>query len=226
MDGILLVDKPAGWTSFDVVAKVRGILKKSGVAKPKVGHSGTLDPLATGLLVLLIGSYTKRADTFTKLDKVYEATIYLGETSTTADEEGEKTHISDRQPNEAELKQVIKRFTGELEQIPPAHSAIKINGQRAYKLVRSGVKPELKPRNVHIYELKINSYSYPKLDLTAHVSSGTYVRSLAQDIGDELGTGAYLSVLRRTRVGSYSLTDSISIDKLTAELIHQHLVTG
>src|SRR4051812_1280163 len=126
MNGILLIDKPSGWTSFDVVAKVRGILKKSGIAKPKVGHTGTLDPLATGLLILLVGSYTKKAPELSKLDKTYEVTMWLGKTSTTGDEEGEKTSISDKQPTHEEVEDVIKQFTGEIQQIPPAYSAIKV----------------------------------------------------------------------------------------------------
>ncbi len=224
MDGILLVDKPVGWTSFDVVAKVRGILKAGGISKPKVGHSGTLDPLATGLLVLLIGSYTKRAESLTKLDKVYEGTMHLGETSSTADNEGEKTHVSDHKPNLEELERVIQQFIGEIDQIPPAHSAIKINGQRAYKLVRSGINPELKPRTVHIYGLSVEKYAYPDIHFVAHVSSGTYIRSLARDMGEKLDTGAYLSALRRTKIGDFSLNGAIDINNLTAEQIHQHLI--
>jgi len=205
MDGLLLIDKPSGWTSFDAVAKVRGILKQNGIAKPKVGHTGTLDPLATGLLVLVIGKYTKRAQEFSKLDKTYKVTMKLGQTSTTSDEEGEKTKISDNKPTQKELEEVLEQFTGKIEQVPPAFSAIKINGQRAYKLARAGQQVKLDPRKVEIYSLDLGRYDYPTVQFTAKVSSGTYIRSLVADIGEKLGTGAYMSDLRRTQVGKFKI---------------------
>lgn len=212
MDGLLLIDKPLEWTSFDVVAKVRGLIRQeTGVKKPKVGHTGTLDPLATGLLVLTVGSYCKRAGEFSKLDKTYEVTMKLGETSTTGDEEGEKTAVSDRQPTEQEVQAVLRNFTGEIEQIPPAYSAIKVNGQRAYKLARASQQVKLEPRKVKIYEITAVKYDYPIVTFTAKVSSGTYVRSLVEDMGRELGTGAYLTALRRTQVGEWSIIDSYEI---------------
>lgn len=218
-DGILLIDKPMDWTSHDVVAKARGILKKEAGQKIKVGHTGTLDPLATGLLVLVVGSYCKRAGEFIKLDKIYEATLKLGETSSTGDAEGEKTVVSDKNPSENEVKQAIQVFIGEIEQVPPAYSAIKIGGQKAYELARKGKEVKLEPRKVKIYEITDVKYSYPLVSFTTKVSSGTYIRSLAEDIGKKLATGAYLTGLRRTSVGEFLIENScapteVDIDKI------------
>ncbi len=223
MEGILLVDKLKNWTSFDVVAKVRSVLKQAGEIKLKVGHTGTLDPLASGLLVLLIGNYTKHAGDFSKLDKTYEAVLKLGATSSTGDDEGEKALVSQKRPTKEEIKKVLKRSTGKLWQTPPAYSAIKVNGQRAYKLARQGKAVELKPREIEIYSLEITDYSYPLLKITVHVSSGTYIRSLAQDIGEKLGTGAYIKELKRTQVGKYLLNDALSLQKISAEAISGHI---
>lgn len=219
MDGILLVDKSKGWTSHDVVAKVRNILKKETGKKVKVGHTGTLDPFASGLLVLVIGSYTKRAVEFSKLDKTYEAELVLGSMSPTGDIEGEITKKSDKEPTLQEIKEVLGEFTGEIQQIPHKFSAIKVGGQRAYKLARAGERVEIEPRKVTIYDIENVKYNYPKLRFTAKVSSGTYIRSLAEDIGEKLGTGAYLSSLCRTKVGKFNIEDSIqprnaSVDKI------------
>jgi tRNA pseudouridine55 synthase len=215
MDGYLLVDKPAGWTSHDVVAKVRNILKNESGHKVKVGHTGTLDPFATGLLILMVGSYTKRAAEFSKLDKTYEAEVTLGSVSTTGDPEGEITQKFDKVPTQEEINKVLEGFTGEIEQTPHKFSAMKIDGQRAYKLAREGKEVKLEPRKVTVYSIKEVGYNYPKLKFTAEVSSGTYIRSLAEDIGENLGTGAYLSSLRRTKVGKYEVRDAKTIDKYT-----------
>ncbi len=215
MDGILLVDKPSDWTSHDVVAKIRRELSKTAGHKIKVGHTGTLDPMATGLLILVIGSYTKCAQEFSKLDKTYDTELTLGHTSTTGDAEGEITAVSNQRPVGREIEQTLKTFVGEIEQTPPAYSAIKVDGQRAYKLARQGKEVVIEPRKITIYDIKELKYSYPKLSFTATVSSGTYIRSLAADIGDKLGTGAYLSDLRRTEVGQYKITDAKTIDKIT-----------
>lgn len=218
-DGIILIDKPIGWTSFDVVAKLRGQLRlETGQKKPKVGHTGTLDPLATGLMIVVTGSYCKRAQEFTKLDKVYEVTMKLGETSTTDDDEGEKTKIGDRRPESEEVTQALNSFVGKIEQTPPAFSAIKINGKRAYKLAREGKIVQMEPRTVTIHSITEVSYNYPCLRFTAHVSSGTYIRSLVRDIGEKLGTGAYLAGLRRTRVGEYSVADAVSPDSQSLDI--------
>jgi tRNA pseudouridine55 synthase len=213
MQGILLVDKPAGWTSFDVVNYVRRLVANAEGKKPKsikVGHAGTLDPFATGLLVLLIGKdYTKRAGEFSKLDKTYEVTMCLGETSTTGDPGGEITAVSDNIPAAADIKAALERFKGPIQQVPPAYSAIKINGQRAYKLARAGKEVKIEPRGVTINRLELVDYSYPEAKLLADVSSGTYIRTLVEDLGRTLGTGAYTTALRRTRVGKFIVEDSI-----------------
>jgi tRNA pseudouridine55 synthase len=232
MDGYLLIDKPAGWTSHDVVAKVRNILKQEAGHKVKVGHTGTLDPFATGLLVLMVGSYTKRASEFSKLDKIYEAEITLGATSTTGDLEGqiapvpieEARHRIMRSHNSVtQIKEILKLFEGEIEQVPHKFSAIKINGQRAYKLAREGREVKIEPRNVTIYSIKNIEYDYPKLKFTTEVSSGTYIRSLAENIGEKLGTGAYLSALRRIRVGDWNIEQSRPIAELTIDKIEECL---
>lgn len=214
-DGILLVDKPGGWTSFDVCAKIRGQIKAEFRArdeKPtkrqlKVGHAGTLDPFATGLLVILLGDATRQATEFLKLDKVYEATIYLGQTSSTGDPEGKITNISDSQPSIDEVHVAIKRFVGKIWQRPPAYSAVKIKGQRAYKLARQGKQVEVPLREVTIHSIEIIEYSYPELKIRTHVGSGTYIRTLAEDIGQIIGVGAYCSELRRIQVGKWTLID-------------------
>lgn len=212
----MLIDKPKGWTSFDVVAKVRGVIKQeTGQKKPKVGHTGTLDPLATGLLVLTVGSYCKRAQEFSKLDKTYQVTMKLGETSTTDDEEGEKTK-SDHQKiiSQPELEATLQQFVGEIEQIPPIYSAIKVDGKRAYKLAREGKDVKLEPRLVNIRQITDLKYDYPFVSFTADVSSGTYIRSLVRDVGQKLAVGAYMTDLRRISVGDFSISDSRAIAEL------------
>lgn len=355
MNGIILIDKSKGWTSFDVVAKIRGILaryqlsvisnqskiqmtddrkqktplpkaKKLGVSylgavqsqsitrkvlnslqldatqggsekrnksykqydarvselptqrsaksssrvggfadkqagavrRIKVGHTGTLDPLATGLLVILVGSYTKKAPELTKLDKTYEVTMKLGATSTTGDSEGvitpTKTHKFGRssqkiqkrsaniedgldvftgevesfasaqdKPSRQKLSETIKSFIGEGLQTPPAYSAIKVNGQRAYKLARQGKEVRLEPRKITVYSIQLTDYSYPEVKLTAKVSSGTYIRSLVEDIGKKLDTGAYMSDLKRTKVGNFDLKDAVVVGNFSPEVIHNKL---
>ena len=229
MNGILLVDKPKGWTSFDVVNYVRKIVAQSLGKKPKqlkVGHAGTLDPLATGLLVLLIGKeYTRRAPELTKLDKTYEATIRFGETSTTGDDEGEKTQVSDKKPSRLGIKSAFTKLTGEIMQTPPIYSAMKVDGQRAYKLAREGKGVKLKPRPVKIYRLELTKYSYPDAQFITHVSSGTYIRSLVEDIGQELKTGAYMTDLRRTQVGQFDIKDTQAVENLSAEIIYNNIQT-
>lgn len=225
MDGLLLIDKPKNWTSFDVVAKVRGIIRgETGQKKPKVGHTGTLDPLATGLLVLTIGSYCKRASEFSKLDKVYEVEMRLGQTSTTGDEEGEKTEGGSRKVEESELLQVLRTFEGDSMQTPPKYSAIKVNGQRAYKLARAGKDVVLEPRQVRVNRLEVTGYDYPVVRFTVSVSSGTYIRSLVEDIGSKLQTGAYMSNLRRTQVGEFKIEQATDIQRASPETIKNNLL--
>lgn len=218
-DGILLIDKPTDWTSFDVVAKIRGkrkaAFKAAGVTPTKrqlkVGHAGTLDPFATGLLIILLGDATKRSDEFLKQDKVYEATILLGQVSSTGDPEGELTAISDIQPAEIDVRAALQKFIGEITQTPPAYSAIKINGQRAYKLARKGHDVEIPTRQVTIHSIDLLEYEYPTVKIRTHVSSGTYIRSLAEDIGTTLETGAYCSELRRISIGGMTIESASAI---------------
>ena len=239
-DQIILVDKPAGISSFGVVAKVRGRLKAEFGHKVKVGHTGTLDPFATGLLILLSGKMTKKSTDFLKLDKVYEATLKLGYTSTTGDPEGEIQEVplfgvfrsaaareiaapargdgpGERGPDKDLLESTIKSFIGEITQTPPKFSAIKIDGKRAYKLAREGKDFEIPSRKVTIYSIDILDYNYPELKIRCHVSSGTYIRTLAEDIGKALGTGAYLTALRRTKIADYKVEDAHPLSDFTAE---------
>jgi tRNA pseudouridine55 synthase len=208
MDTIILIDKPHGMTSFGVVARIRRILQEQAGKKVKVGHTGTLDPFATGLMIIVTGKECKNAGQYSKLDKVYEATFRLGETSTTGDPEGEILQVSDRQPSLEELETVLGEFIGEIQQRPPIYSAIKVNGQRAYKLARKGHEVELPLRTVVIHSLILLDYVYPEVKIRVHVSSGTYIRSLAEGIGKKLGTGAYCLSLRRTQIGDYLVKDA------------------
>lgn len=221
-DRVMLIDKPPGMTSFGVVARVRRVLSQRAGKKVKVGHCGTLDPFATGLLILVTGKECRNAMRYTKLDKVYEATFRLGQTSTTGDPEGEimpyvanskpqndiQASSISKQPDIAVVKSVLVQFVGDIKQRPPAFSAIKINGQRAYKLARSGKKVDIPERAVTIYALELLDYAYPLLKVRAHVSSGTYIRSLAADIGEALNTGAYCQELRRTQIADWQVSQA------------------
>ena len=207
-DGIILVDKPAEMTSFGVVARVRRVLSQQAGKKVKVGHCGTLDPFATGLLMLCVGKECKNAGTYMKHDKVYEATFRLGQTSTTGDPEGELTEVSSAQPTPEDIEHALAQFRGDIQQRPPIFSAIKIDGKRAYKLARDGQEVELPLRTITIHSLELVEYSYPELKIRTHVSSGTYIRSLGVDIGAALGTGAYCSQLRRTSIAKWLVADA------------------
>lgn len=207
-DKVILIDKPAGLSSFGVVARVRRQLTSRAGRKIKVGHCGTLDPFATGLLILVSGKNTRRAGEFAKLDKVYIATIHLGATSTTGDPEGEITEQSSLVPSGQKIQQTLKKFIGQISQTPPIYSAIKVDGERAYKLARKGQKPKIPPRQVTIFAIELLEYNYPKLKIRVHVSSGTYIRSLAEDIGKQLKTGAYTEELRRLKIGQYDVSSS------------------
>ncbi len=220
MQGILLIDKPSGWTSFDVVNYVRRMVATYEGKKPKnckVGHTGTLDPLATGLLVILVGKeYTRRATELSQQDKTYEATMKLGVTSTTGDEEGEKTAVSTTVPTQDAILGALESLQGHIMQTPPIYSAMKINGQRAYKLAREGKPVQLEPRPATIYKNEFVSYDYPYVRFVSDVGSGTYIRSLVEDLGNLLGTGAYTSDLRRTRIGQFRLEAAQAITSLDA----------
>lgn len=228
-DEIRLIDKPPGWTSFDVVAKIRGKIRAEYAARGekatkkqlRVGHAGTLDPFATGLLIVLLGEACKRAGEFLKLDKVYEATIRLGQVSTSGDPEGDISEVrgTSHEIRREVVAEVLRKFVGLIEQRPPMFSAIKINGQRAYKLARKGEVVEIPKRTVTIYSLELLNYSYPEIKVRAHVSSGTYIRSLAIDIGEALGTGAYCRELRRISIGKWSLTEARKLDDFVADQV-------
>lgn len=213
-DGMILVDKPAGWTSFDVVAKLRGQLRaQTGKKKVKVGHGGTLDPFATGLLIILTGTACKQAGQFLNLDKTYQFSVVLGKASTTGDPEGDITDVPIDSPiSKHAVEATLDQFRGDTLQTPPAFSAIKINGKRAYDLARAGKEVVLEPRRVTIHHLALVEYAWPEATFVAHVSSGTYIRTLAEDIGHALGTAAYCTALRRTIIGSYSLADAKPLD--------------
>ena len=191
-----------------MVARLHRVLSRQEGKKVKVGHTGTLDPFATGLMIIVTGKMCRRAMEFTKLDKWYEAEIVLGIESTTGDPEGELSRISDRKPDKGEIKQVLQKFTGKIEQTPPAFSAVKVNGRRAYQLARAGKEVDIPKRIITIYALELIGYDYPVLKLRAHVSSGTYIRSLAADIGKELKTGAYCQNLRRIKIADYDVKNA------------------
>lgn len=215
---IILIDKPAGLSSFGVVARVRRRLSMEAGKKVKVGHTGTLDPFATGLLILLANKATKLSNQFLKLDKWYEATICLGKTSTTGDPEGEITEQNtEKVPTLEEVKAVVNQFVGQITQTVPAFSAVKINGQRAYQLARRGEAVSMPTRQIEIYAIEILSYNYPELIIRTHVSSGTYVRTLGEDIGKALGVGAYLTALRRTQVGDYQIKNAVKLSDFIGE---------
>ncbi|MDO8512325.1 MAG: tRNA pseudouridine(55) synthase TruB [bacterium] len=221
MNGFLLVDKPGGFTSHDVVAVARRMLKIK-----KIGHAGTLDPMATGLLILGVGSATKKLGNIIGLPKTYTAEITLSATSTTDDREGvinELQMMNDelRIPTNEEITMTIKKFIGEQQQVPPQFSAIKINGQCAYKKARQGETVELKPRTITIYDIKLISYEYPLINIETGVSSGTYIRSLARDIGQTLKTGAYLSKLERTSIGEFKLNDAVILEEINESRLFQ-----
>jgi tRNA pseudouridine55 synthase len=215
-DSVLLIDKPAGITSFGVVARVRRVLSQQLGKKAKVGHTGTLDPFATGLMIIVTGKECRNAGDYSKLDKEYEAAITLGVMSTTGDPEGELTQISTDVPTLDAVQAALQQFTGEITQRPPIYSAIKINGRRAYDLARKGEVFEMPERQVTVFSLDLIEYTYPVIKIRVHVSSGTYIRTLAQDIGAVLETGAYCSQLRRTKVAEYKITEALVLDDLIA----------
>lgn len=212
-DGVLLVDKPAAWTSHDVVAKVR-----AHFGFKKVGHCGTLDPMATGLLVLVLGRATRLSEKLTSDDKTYEGTILLGVTTNTEDADGEVIETKPVPPlTEADLLAVFQKFKGDIYQTPPMVSAIKHQGSPLYKLARKGIEVEREPRLVHIYDLRILATELPRINFRLDCSKGTYVRTLAADIGRQLGCGAHLSGLRRTAAGSFKLEQAHTLEQILAQ---------
>lgn len=206
---VLLIDKPYRWTSFDVVRKLRGLMRIK-----KVGHAGTLDPLATGLLILCTGAFTKRISEYMSQEKEYSGTIVLGATTPTYDLESAP---QDFKPvdliTEEQIHDATRVFSGDILQVPPTHSAIKKDGVRAYELARQGEVIELKARNVVIREFSIVRIQMPEVDFKVICSTGTYIRSLANDFGKTLGCGAYLSKLCRTRIGNFLLQDAMTMEQ-------------
>ncbi|MFG0260665.1 MAG: tRNA pseudouridine(55) synthase TruB [Phycisphaerales bacterium JB041] len=224
--GLLVIDKPEGPTSMDLCRVVKACLRRGGASKSvKVGHGGTLDPLATGVVVVLIGRAASRlCDEVMAGEKRYIAEVDLSVRSTTDDREGERTEISViRAPELAEVTAACARFVGTVEQVPPAHSAIWIDGQRAYKLARAGEVPEMKARPVVIHEIRVLEFAYPRLVLDVRCGKGTYIRSLARDIGTALGVGGMLAGLRRTAVGAFSIDDAIALGAVPDPLLQEHL---
>ena len=211
-NSIILIDKPSGISSFGVVAKTRRLLSEQLGKKAKVGHTGTLDPFATGLMILVTGQMCKQAQSFSKLDKTYETTFVLGKTTSTADIEGKICLRNRQQPSFQTLKLALDRFCGLISQTPPIFSAIKINGQRAYQLARRGQIIDMPERHVTVYDLELLSYHYPRVKLRLRVSSGTYIRSLAVDLGRVLGTGAYCFKLRRTQIAEFRVEQAWQLD--------------
>lgn len=210
--GIFSVYKPKGITSHDVVDKIRAL-----TGQKRVGHGGTLDPAASGVLVVGVGrEYTKKLHQILKhSEKVYRTKIRLGAASTTDDREGEiSTSDVEYVPPIGKIRKLVKKFEGEIEQIPPAFSAIKIKGKKAYELARKGITPELKPRKVFIKKIRLIKYQWPFLEFEITCGSGVYIRSLARDLGNALGVGGYLQELERTRVGEYRLQDALVFDTM------------
>jgi tRNA pseudouridine55 synthase len=207
--GIIVVDKPVGPTSHEVVAIVR-----RGTGVRKVGHAGTLDPRASGVLVLCLGSATRLSEYLSTSQKRYDAVVRLGEATETYDTEGPLTRRSDRLPPLSEIQAVLPEFRGEIEQVPPPYSALKVDGKRAYDLARAGESVDLDSRQVTIERLEVKSYDPPDLTLSVECSAGTYIRSLAHDIGNRLGVGGHLAALRRTMSGVFSLADAVPLGEL------------
>jgi tRNA pseudouridine55 synthase len=210
--GFLLVDKSAGPTSHDIVDAARRVLRTR-----KIGHAGTLDPFASGLLILAVGKMTKEISRFVGLDKAYEATLRLGATSDTMDRTG-KIQQKDCAPVPGEaLEDALEKFRGEIDQVPPMYSAKKVGGKKLYELAREGVEIERKPVRVTIHEIELVEYAWPIAKIRTRVSSGTYIRALANDIGKALGCGAYLEELRRTSIGRFKVEDAVTKDAIAPE---------
>jgi tRNA pseudouridine55 synthase len=221
MHGWIILDKPIGLGSTQAVAAVKRNMREAGYGKVKVGHGGTLDPLATGVLPIALGEATKLCGRMLDASKIYDFTIAFGTETSGLDAEGEVVSTSEMRPTVAQVQAVLPRFTGKIDQIPPAYSAIKIDGKRAYELARSGEQVEMKSRQVQIFGLELShsdvvSENTPieSVSLTAHVSKGTYIRSLARDISYALGTVGHVTMLRRTKAGPFGLKQAISLDKL------------
>ena len=208
--GFLLINKPQRWTSFDVVKKLRNISRIK-----KIGHAGTLDPLATGMLIVCYGKYTKKIEGIQSQQKAYTGTFVIGKTTPSFDLE---TEVDETYPTEhitpAFLEEKINLFRGDIKQVPPQHSAVKVNGKRAYQHARKGEIVELKIRDAHISKYEIDATNFPEISFEIHCSKGTYIRSLARDLGKALESGAYMSSLVRTRIGDYALENAVEMEDI------------
>lgn len=212
MQGILIINKPLGFTSQDVVSKVKKILNIK-----KAGHTGTLDPMATGVLPVLLGEYTKLSKYLVEHDKIYIAKIKLGEKTDTGDSEGNIIEVKDIDKNdisEANVKKVLESFLGKQKQIPPIYSAIKVNGKKLYEYARQGIEVKLEPREIEIYDIKLLNINNLEIEFEVNCSKGTYIRSLCEDIAKELGTVGYMSSLQRTLVDKFSIDNAIDFETL------------
>lgn len=211
---VILIDKPLHWTSFDVIRKLRSLIKIK-----KIGHAGTLDPLATGLLIVCTGKFTKKINDYMSLEKEYTGNFTLGAMTATYDLESVPQNFREFDDISIDmLKETTKQFTGEISQVPPIHSAIKQGGKPVYLLARKGVDLKLEPRNITVFEFEITKVELPLVSFRVVCTTGTYIRSLANDFGAALGCGAYLSSLCRTRIGDFTLDQSVSIDEFIRRL--------
>jgi tRNA pseudouridine55 synthase len=216
---VVLIDKPLRWTSFDVIRKIRNLIRIK-----KVGHAGTLDPLATGLLIVCTGKFTKKINDYMAQEKEYTGTFTLGATTVSYDLEQEPENFKPFEHlTEERVKTATIQFTGEIMQVPPSHSAIQINGKRVYELARQGKEVIIEPRNVTVEEFEISSVELPLVYFRIVCSTGTYIRSLAFDLGKELGCGAYLSSLRRTRIGNFKVEDAMTIEAFEKEVMNSKM---
>jgi len=209
----ILIDKPKTWTSFDVVAKLRNHLKQVTGEKIKVGHAGTLDPLATGLLILATGKFTKKIEEVQGQDKVYEGIIEIGKTTPSYDLETEfDSEANFSSITQTDIKEAITKLTGEIQQFPPAHSAVKVEGVRAYKKARKNEEVKMRLRQVTVHSFKLLNGKLPEVHFQIACSKGTYIRSMANDFGKILGVGAYLKELRRTQIGDFNVSDALTVE--------------
>lgn len=219
---VLLIDKPLRWTSFDVVRKLRNLIHIK-----KIGHAGTLDPLATGLLIVCTGKFTKRINEYMAQEKEYIGTITLGAVTPTYDLESEPENFKPvDEITVQQLSEVAAKMTGEIMQVPPAHSAIKVDGKRVYELARAGKEVKLEPRKVTIKEFEIKGIELPVVHFRIVCSTGTYIRSMANDFGELLGCGAYLSSLRRTRIGNFSASDAFTMETFQQQVQTDYKMNG
>ena len=218
-DGILIIDKPQDFTSHDVVAKIRKI-----IGTKKVGHTGTLDPMATGVLVVCVGAATKLVEYFTSKEKVYEAKIKLGIKTDTADITGNIIETSNldciKEMTEDQIKETIKTFIGKQKQVPPKYSSIKVNGMKLYEYARKGIEVKIEPRDIEIFDINNISVENDEISYTVHCSKGTYIRSLCEDIATKLGTCGTMSYLRRIKTGEFSIENAITIEEIQEDKIY------